>query len=58
MNGKGSSPRPLAVSLKEFDKNFDTIFGKKEKKEQYVPPPLPNVSNEKKNIQWQSGDTK
>jgi len=30
--GKGDAPRPLGVSMEEFDKNFDAIFGKKEKK--------------------------
>lgn len=30
--GKGDTPRPLSVSMEEFDKNFDAIFGKKEKK--------------------------
>lgn len=58
MSGKGSAPRPFSVSQKEFDNNFDTIFGKKEKKEQYVPPPLPDMTPKKKNIVWQSGDTK
>jgi len=29
--GKGDTPRPLSVSMEEFDKNFDAIFGKKEK---------------------------
>jgi hypothetical protein len=28
--GKGDAPRPLGVSIEEFDKNFDAIFGKKE----------------------------
>ena len=27
---KGSRPRPYSVSQKEFDKNYDTIFGKKD----------------------------
>lgn len=27
--GKGDAPRPLGVSIEEFDKNFDAIFGKK-----------------------------
>ena len=30
MSGKGSRPRPLSVSTKEFNENFDRIFGKKE----------------------------
>ena len=25
--GKGATPRPLGVSIEEFDKNFDAIFG-------------------------------
>lgn len=28
--GKGDKPRPLSISLEEFDKNFELIFGKKE----------------------------
>lgn len=28
--GKGSRPRPYSISLKEFDNNYDTIFGKKD----------------------------
>lgn len=34
MSGKGSKPRPFSVDRKTFDKNWDTIFGKKEDKEQ------------------------
>lgn len=30
--GKGSKPRPYAVTKDEFDQKFDTIFGKKESK--------------------------
>jgi hypothetical protein len=29
--GKGDAPRPLGVSMEQFDKNFDAIFGKKKK---------------------------
>ena len=39
--GKSSRPRPFTVPFKEFDQSFDTIFGKKEPKPRYVPPPLP-----------------
>jgi hypothetical protein len=39
MAGKGSRPRPYSVSLKEFDSSYDNIFGKKETKERWVPPP-------------------
>jgi hypothetical protein len=31
-NGKGDSSRPLSISKKEFDKRWDKIFGKKDKK--------------------------
>lgn len=49
---KGSRPRPLNVSHEEFDKKFDSIFGSKLKKEQYVPPPLPQITEKKKTIEW------
>jgi hypothetical protein len=29
--GKGDTPRPLGVSLEQFDANFNAIFGKKKK---------------------------
>jgi hypothetical protein len=29
--GKGDKPRPLSVSLEEFDNRFEAIFGKKKK---------------------------
>ena len=29
MNGKGSKQRPLSVDRKVFEKNWDSIFGKK-----------------------------
>jgi hypothetical protein len=48
---KGSTPRPYSVSQDQFANNFDSIFGKKKPKEQYVPPPLP-VVEKKSNIEW------
>lgn len=33
MSGKGSRPRPFTVDRKTFNKNWDSIFGKKVKKE-------------------------
>lgn len=33
MSGKGSKPRPLSVPRKQFDDNWDRIFGKKQPKE-------------------------
>ena len=35
--GKGDTPRPLGVSIEEFDKNFELIFGKREKKQEPIP---------------------
>lgn len=35
--GKGDAPRPFSVPLEEFDKNFETIFGKKERRTEPVP---------------------
>lgn len=38
---KGSRPRPFSIPLSEYNDRLDSIFGEKPKKEQYVPPPLP-----------------
>lgn len=35
--GKGDTPRPLGVPMEEFDKNFEVIFGKKEKTYEPIP---------------------
>jgi hypothetical protein len=53
---KGSRPRPYSVSQEEFGNRLEGIFGSKPKKEQYVPPPLPEdfyKEEEKPNI-WQT----
>ena len=55
---KGSRPRPFSIPLEEYNNNLDKIFGEKPKKEQYVPPPLPDMTPKKKGVEWQSGDTK
>jgi hypothetical protein len=34
--GKGDAPRPFSVDMETFDKNFDMIFGKKEKKDSNI----------------------
>ena len=39
---KGSRSRPFSIPQDEFGKKMDSIFGEKPKKEQYVPPPLPD----------------
>ena len=41
MAGKGSRPRKPSVPKEEYSNNFENIFGKKEVKPQWVPPPLP-----------------
>ena len=38
---KGSRPRPSIVSREELAARHSEIFGKKEPKPRYVPPPLP-----------------
>ena len=35
--GKGDTPRPLGVPMEVFDKNFEAIFGKKEKQTEPIP---------------------
>lgn len=35
--GKGDVPRPFSVPMEQFDKNFEAIFGKKEKRTEPVP---------------------
>ena len=35
--GKGDLPRPLVVDMETFDKNFEAIFGKKEKQTEPIP---------------------
>ena len=38
---KGSRPRPSVVSQEELAQRHESIFGKKEPKSRWVPPPLP-----------------
>jgi hypothetical protein len=40
--GKGSNPRPYSVPLEVAHANHEAIFGKKEPKPRWVPPPLPD----------------
>ena len=46
---KGSRARPLSVPLNEFNNSFENIFGKKEPKPRWVPPPLPTEEKETPN---------
>jgi hypothetical protein len=32
MNGKGSKPRPISISMKDFEKNWNSIFLKPKNK--------------------------
>lgn len=53
---KGDRPRRASIPLSEYNKNLDTIFGVKEPKARYVPPPLPvEVIEEKENV-WEIKD--
>ena len=36
MSGKGSKPRPLSISYKEYRERWDQIFSKKDKEEHEV----------------------
>jgi hypothetical protein len=54
---KGDRQRPLSIPLSEYNNNLDTIFGKKEPKARWVPPPLPvEVPEEKENV-WEVRDS-
>jgi len=33
MSGKGSKPRPIVISIDEYDQNWDRIFNRKKKTE-------------------------
>ena len=53
---KGDRPRPMSIPLTEYNDNLDSIFGKKEPKARWVPPPLPvEVPEEKENV-WEIKD--
>jgi hypothetical protein len=39
--GKGDAPRPLAIPMEQFDKNFEAIFGKKTTQPQPQIEPIP-----------------
>jgi len=54
---KGDRPRRSSIPLTEYNNNLDTIFGVKEPKARWIPPPLPvEVVEEKENI-WEIKDT-
>ena len=49
MAGKGDTPRPFSVPLKDFDNSYESIFGKKPPKVPYVyvPPEQPTEPEKK-----------
>lgn len=53
---KGSRPRPYSVPLKDFDNSFDSIFGKREIKERWVPPPMVIEETPKSKLTFSSGN--
>jgi hypothetical protein len=55
---KGSRPRPLSIPLDELNNRIDSIFGKKPKKERWVPPPLPEDMQGSGSFERQFGTTK
>lgn len=52
---KGSRPRPLSIPIEELNNRLDTIFGKKEPKPRYIPPPLPEELQTQSSFERQLG---
>lgn len=53
---KGSRPRPLSIPIEELNNRLDTIFGKKDPKPRWVPPPLPeDMQDIKSSFEQQMG---
>ena len=54
---KGSRTRPVSISQEELGQKIEGIFGVKPKKEQYVPPSLPDdfYKQNEKTVEWLSG---
>jgi hypothetical protein len=44
--GKGSKPRPFSIPQEEFGNRIEAIFGKKQPRPQWVPPPLPDTNKQ------------
>ncbi len=55
---KGSRPRPLSIPIEELNDRLDTIFGKKEPKPRWVPPPLPDELKTQSSFERQLGTNK
>ena len=52
---KGSRPRPLSIPIDELNDRLDTIFGKKQPKPRWVPPPLPEELQTQSSFEKQLG---
>jgi hypothetical protein len=53
---KGSRPRPFSISQEDLAAKHDEIFGKKEPKPRWIPPPLPeDMQNIKSSHEQQLG---
>jgi hypothetical protein len=56
---KGSRPRRLSISIDELNNRLDTIFGKKQPKPRWIPPPLPeDMQNIQSSFEQQLGTNK
>lgn len=54
--GKGDTPRPLSVSMEQFDKNFEAIFGKKKTPKEMYEEKKARVLHDPRNNDPQVGD--
>ena len=52
---KGSRPRPLSIPIDELNNRLDSIFGKKEPKPRWVPPPIPEELRTQSSFEKQLG---
>ncbi len=56
---KGTRPRPSVISQEEIAARHEAIFGKKEPKARWVPPPLPDdFKDVKSSFEQQLGTAK
>ena len=55
---KGSRPRPSSIPIDELNNRLDTIFGKKEPKARWVPPPIPKELRTQSSFEKQLGVNK
>lgn len=56
---KGTRPRPSVISQEEIAARHEEIFGRKEPKPRWVPPPLPDdMKNIKSSFEQQMGTNK